>query len=282
MSAGPGSRRPASRLLGPRAHRARRPHDELREAGRRRSRTRTPAAPTPRRAPARAGRCRAVARRSLAARRPAARRACRRCSARSARGSTSRPARSAASWMRRRAIPVSAGVSCAPSHPSATRPTRSSALGPRPPSHTSSGSCTGRPGLGRSVNDHRSERCVTVSPAHHARTRPSTSSSTAPARRAVQAQRLALARLAQAGDEAEQQAAAGELVELGQFLGQQERVASQRHDVGAQPQALGPAGGERPGRAAGRAPGRPGGPRARCRQSRWPRAPRRTPASSRP
>ena len=32
------------------------------------------------------------------------------------------------------------GVIAAPSHPSAIRPTRSSALGPRPPSHTSNGS----------------------------------------------------------------------------------------------------------------------------------------------
>ena len=170
-------------------------------------------------------------------------------------GSTSRPARAAASWMRRRARPASAGVSCAPSHPSAIRPTRSSALGPRPPSHTSSGSCTGRAAGARRSNDQRSERWSTASPAHQLAQQPEHLLEHLAAAGAVEPQRLALARLVEPGDEAEQQPAAGDLVELRELLGQQERVAAERHDVGAEPQAAGPPGGERQRRAAGRATG---------------------------
>lgn len=45
--------------------------------------------------------------------------------------------------------------------------------------------------------------------------------------RAIEPERLALAGLTEAGDEAEQESAARDLIELGQLLGQQERVAAE-------------------------------------------------------
>src|SRR5579871_6830976 len=63
--------------------------------------------------------------------------------------------------------------------------------------------------------------------------------------RSVEPQRLALAGLAKTGDEAEQQPAAGELIELRQLLGQEKRVAAEGDEVGAQVQPARAAGGER-------------------------------------
>ena len=63
--------------------------------------------------------------------------------------------------------------------------------------------------------------------------------------RTVEPERLALPRLADAGDEAEQQPAAGHLIELSQLLGQQERVAAEGDEVGAQVKPAGAAGGQR-------------------------------------
>jgi ABC-2 type transport system permease protein/oleandomycin transport system permease protein len=53
-------------------------------------------------------------------------------------------------------------------------------------------------------------------------------------------ERLALPRLIEAWHEAEKQAAAGELVKLGEALGQQEWIASQRNHVRAEPQTAYP------------------------------------------
>jgi hypothetical protein len=61
---------------------------------------------------------------------------------------------------------------------------------------------------------------------------------------AVESECLALPRLAEAGDEAEQQTAAGDLIELGQLLGEQEWVAAKRDQVGAQVQPARAPGGE--------------------------------------
>jgi hypothetical protein len=66
----------------------------------------------------------------------------------------------------------------------------------------------------------------------------------APAR-SLQTQGLALAGLIDPRHKAEQQAAARELVKLGQILGQKKRVAAQRHHVGAEPQTAGSSGDQR-------------------------------------
>ena len=61
----------------------------------------------------------------------------------------------------------------------------------------------------------------------------------------VDAENRALARMVEPRNEAEQQPPIAQAVQLRELLGQQERVASQRHDVRPQPQATGPSGDQR-------------------------------------
>jgi hypothetical protein len=58
----------------------------------------------------------------------------------------------------------------------------------------------------------------------------------------VQPQQLTFARLLEPGDKAEEQPPVGDAIELRKGLGEQERITSQRDDVGAEPQTAGSSG----------------------------------------
>src|SRR5882762_687644 len=93
-----------------------------------------------------------------------------------------RPARAAASSMTMRPAAASWGVHSEGSHPSDSRPQRSRAAGMVPPSHTSSGCCTGS---GESLTSRKlptPPSWLTVSPAHSRRSSGSASSMAAPRR----------------------------------------------------------------------------------------------------
>ena len=91
-----------------------------------------------------------------------------------------RPALAAASSMTTRPWAASSGVHSDGSQPSESRPQRSSAAGTVPPSHTSSGCCTG---TGESLTSRKlptAPSWLTVSPAHRRRSSGSASSMNAP------------------------------------------------------------------------------------------------------
>ena len=93
-----------------------------------------------------------------------------------------RPALAAASSITTRPAAASSGVHSEGSQPSDSRPQRSRAAGTVPPSHTSSGCCTGSGESRTSRRVPAAPSWLTVSPAHSRRSSGSASSMNAPRR----------------------------------------------------------------------------------------------------